>query len=75
MNCKYPDCDGGHGGTHCHRSCLFDYAPIMTTMEQLHRKIHDNYLRNKPELNAELIDQLLVETRLLRTYNIHVLEK
>lgn len=54
---------------------LFDYAPIMTTMEQLHRKIHDNYLRNKPELNAELIDQLLVETRLLRTYNIHVLEK
>lgn len=54
---------------------LFDYAPIMTRMEQLYKKIHNNYLRNEPELNAEVIDQLIVETRLLRTYNIHVLEK
>lgn len=54
---------------------IFDYAPIMTRMEQLCKMIHDNYLQDEPEKNQELIEQLLVETRLLRSYNLHTLEQ
>lgn len=53
---------------------IFDYAPIMTRMEQIMRDIHNNYLERNPEDNIELINSLLVEARLLRTYNIHLLE-
>jgi len=52
---------------------IFDYAPIMLRMEKILRQIHDNYLSNDPKSNAELIDQLIVEARLLRTYNLHAL--
>ena len=54
---------------------LFDYAPIMTKMEQLSREIHENFLRGAPGENLQLIDQLIVETRLLRVYVLHVTEE
>lgn len=53
---------------------LFDYAPIMTRMEQLQRRIHDNFLRGAPGENLQLIEELRVETALLRTYVLHVTE-
>lgn len=52
---------------------IFDYAPIMIRMEKILREIHDNYLHDDPQSNVELIDQLIVEARLLRTYNLHAL--
>ncbi len=54
---------------------IFDYAPIMTRMEVYLRDIHNNFLEGRPQANAELIDHLVVEARLLRTYNLHLLEK
>ena len=51
---------------------LFDYAPIMTKMEQLQKQIHENFLRGAPADNLQLIDQLAVEARLLRAYVLHV---
>lgn len=53
---------------------LFDYAPIMTKMERLTKEIHANFLNNNPDANLQLIDQLAVETRLLRSYALHVTE-
>lgn len=50
---------------------LFDYAPIMLRMEALLKQIHTNYLAREPERNRALMDQLVVEARLLRTYNDH----
>lgn len=52
---------------------IFDYAPIMTRMEIYLRDIHNNFLEGRP--NTELIDHLIVEARLLRTYNQHLMEK
>ena len=51
---------------------IFDYAPIMTRMEIYLRDIHKNFLEGRP--NTELIDHLIVEARLLRAYNLHLLE-
>lgn len=47
---------------------LFDYAPIMTSMEKLQRKIHDNFLKRAPDANIELCDDLLVHARQLQLY-------
>lgn len=47
---------------------LFDYAPIMTRMEKLQRKIHDNFLKRRLEDNKELVDDLLFEVRQLQIY-------
>lgn len=47
---------------------LFDYAPIMTKMEKLHRKIHDNFLSRRLEENKELVDELLFTVRQLQLY-------
>ena len=52
---------------------IFDYAPIMTRMEIYMRDIHNNFLEGRP--NTELIDHLITEARLLRAYNLHLLEK
>ena len=54
---------------------LFDYAPIMTKMEQRSREIHENFLRGAAGENLQLIDQLVAETRLLRIYVLHVTEE
>jgi hypothetical protein len=47
---------------------LFDYAPIMTKMEKLQRKIHDNFLSRKLDANKELVDELLFTVRQLQLF-------
>lgn len=47
---------------------LFDYAPIMTEMEKLQRKIHDNFLRRRASENKALVDDLLFAVRRLQLY-------
>lgn len=47
---------------------LFDYAPIMTRMEKLQRKIHDNFLKRRVNDNKDLVDDLLFEVRQLQIY-------
>lgn len=47
---------------------LWDYAPIMTSMEKLQRKIHDNFLKRANEDNIELCNDLLVYARQLQLY-------
>ena len=47
---------------------LFDYAPIMTSMEKIQRKIHDNFLKRELGANIELCDDLLVHARQLQLY-------
>jgi hypothetical protein len=46
----------------------------MTKMERLSRQIHENFLRGAAGENKQLIDELLVETRMLRIYVLHVTE-
>ena len=47
---------------------LFDYAPIMTSMEKLQRQIHDNFLKRATADNVELSNDLLVHARQLQLY-------
>lgn len=47
---------------------FFDYAPIMTKMEKLQRKIHDNFLSRKLDANKELVDELLFTVRQLQLF-------
>jgi len=47
---------------------LFDYAPIMTQMEKLQRRIHDNFLKRKPKDNIDLTNDLLFQARALQVY-------
>lgn len=47
---------------------LFDYAPIMTKMEKIQRRIHDNFLKRKPDENIDLTNDLLIQARALQLY-------
>lgn len=51
-----------------HKDDLFDYAPIMTSMEKIQRKIHDNFLKRSMNANIDLCDDLLVYARQLQLY-------
>jgi hypothetical protein len=47
---------------------LFDYAPIMTQMEKLQRRIHDNFLKRNFQDNIDLTNDLLFQARALQVY-------